>query len=73
LVGAEAVVVKVRVTVDPVSDAAVGVLERVEMRVVGSAVGAVEVRVMAGSESESGAWGLRLVSAAEASAAARRA
>ena len=40
------------------------------MRVVGSAVGAVEVRVMMVG-SESGAWGLRLVKVAEASAVAR--
>jgi hypothetical protein len=68
----EAVVVKVTITVDSGwSRGAVGVEKRVvvRMRVVGSAVGAVEVMVMA--VSESGAWGLRLVSEAEASAAAK--
>jgi len=54
LVEGEAVVVEVTITVDPdCSRGAVGVMlmTRVEMRVVGSAVGAVEVRVMAGSDS----------------------
>jgi hypothetical protein len=71
-VEAEALVVRVTITVDSCwSRGAVGVEKSVvvRMRVVGSAVGAVEVMVMAGSES--GAWGLRLVKVAEASAVAR--
>ena len=68
---AEAVRVEVMVTVDAGCSGAVGVMLIIDviMWVVRSGVGAVEVIVIAVSDSD--AWGLRLVKRAEASEAAR--